>query len=118
MEQKRTVIFYRHYFLDFFENLPESVRKKINYVLLLVKVAEYIPEKFFKHITGTNGLFEIRIETDSNIYRIFCCFDKGQLVILFNGFQKKSQKTPEKEIDKALRIMDEYFNDKQNEKGK
>jgi phage-related protein len=61
---------------------------------------------------GTDGLFEIRIEFESNIYRVFCCFDEGNLVVLFNGFQKKSQKTPKKEIDKALRIKDEYFNSK------
>jgi phage-related protein len=118
MEQKRALIFYRHYFSDFFEKLSESTKKKIDYVLFLVKMAEHIPEKFFKHIKGTNGLFEIRIEAGSNSYRIFCCFDKGRLVILFNGFQKKSQKTPQKEIDKALQIMSEYFNDTQNEKGR
>jgi len=58
---------------------------------------------------GTDGLFEIRIEFESNVYRIFCCFDEGNLVVLFNGFQKKSQKTPQKEIDKALKIKQEYF---------
>ena len=63
-------------------------------------------------MNGTDGLFEIRIEFESNIYRIFCCFDEGNLVVLFNGYQKKSQKTPKKEIDKALRIKDEYFNSK------
>lgn len=63
-------------------------------------------------MTGTDGLYEIRIEFESNIYRIFCCFDKGNLVVLFNGFQKKYQKTPKKEIDFALRLKEEYFNDK------
>ncbi len=71
-----------------------------------------IPKKFFEHITGTDGLFEIRIEFESNIYRIFCCFDEGKLVVLFNGFIKKSQKTPQKEIEKALKIKQEYFNSK------
>jgi phage-related protein len=60
-------------------------------------------------MTGYDGLFAIRIEFESNIFRIFCCFDKGNLVVLFNGFHKKSQKTPKKEIEKALRIMEEYF---------
>jgi len=60
-------------------------------------------------MTGYDGLFAIRIEFESNIYRIFCCFDKGNLIVLFNGFQKKTQKTPKKEIEKALRIMPEYF---------
>ncbi len=63
-------------------------------------------------MTGTDGLYEIRIEFESNIYRIFCCFDKGNLVVLFNGFQKKSQKTPKKEIELALKLKEEYFNSK------
>ena len=69
-----------------------------------------MPEKFLKHLTNTNGLYEIRIEYQSNIYPIFCCFDKGKLVVLFNAFQKKTQKTPKKEIEKAIKLMDEYFN--------
>lgn len=60
-------------------------------------------------MTAYKGLYEIRIDYSSNIYRIFCCFDEGNLIVLFNGFQKKSQKTPQREIDKALKIMAEYF---------
>jgi phage-related protein len=80
--------------------------------LFLITVADRIPKKFFEHITGADGLFEIRIEFESNIYRVFCCFDEGKLVVLFNGFQKKSQKTPQKEIDKAVKIKQEYFDEK------
>ena len=89
-----------------------QVREKIKYVLELIKQVEKVPEKFLKHLTGTNGLYEIRIEYQSNIYRIFCCFDKGKLVVLLNGFQKKTQKTPKKEIEKAMRLKEEYFNQK------
>ena len=71
-----------------------------------------VPEKFLKHLTGTDGLYEIRIEHKSNIYRLFCCFDEGKLVVLFNGFQKKTQKTPKGELDKALRLMQDYFEQK------
>ena len=60
-------------------------------------------------MSGTEGLYEIRIEFEGNIYRIFCCFDKGNLVLLFNGFQKKTQKTPKKEIDLAQKLKEEYF---------
>ena len=67
-------------------------------------------------IDGVKGLFEIRVEYESNIYRIFCCFDKGNLVVLFNGFQKKTQKTPKIEIDRAEKIMNEYFEDKKGVK--
>ena len=78
----------------------------------MIRTVDKIPQKFLKHIEGANGLYEIRIKVGSNIYRVFCCFDAGRVVILFNGFQKKSQKTPKKEIDKALRLMQEYFNNK------
>jgi len=71
-----------------------------------------IPQKFLTHIEGTDGLYEIRIKEGSDIYRVFCCFDAGRIVILFNGFQKKSQKTPRKEIEKALRIKQDYFKSK------
>ncbi|MCD4731518.1 MAG: type II toxin-antitoxin system RelE/ParE family toxin [Bacteroidales bacterium] len=81
----------------------------MQYVFELIKQVERVPEIFLKQLTGTDGLYEIRIEYQSNIYRIFCCFDKGNLVVLFNGFQKKTQKTPKKEIEKAIRLMKEYF---------
>jgi phage-related protein len=68
-----------------------------------------------KHLTGADGLYEIRIEYQSNIYRIFCCFDKGNLVILFNGFQKKTQKTPNNELEKAEKLKNEYFENKKLE---
>lgn len=110
MKRKRNLIFFRNYFKDFFEPLKEKVKDKIDYVLFLVETADRIPKKFFQYMDGTDGIFEIRIEYESNIYRVFCCFDEGNLVVLFNGFQKKTQKTPKKEIDKAIRIKDEYFN--------
>jgi len=109
MEQQRKLIFFKNYFQDFVDSLPPKVQVKIDYVLFLVTVANQIPAKFFEHITGTDGLYAIRIEFESNIYRIFCCFDQGKLVVLFNGFQKKSQKTPQTEIDKAVKIKQEYF---------
>lgn len=109
MEQLRQLIFYKHYFKDFFDPLNEKVKEKIDQVLFTVRLAERIPSKFFRPMTGYKGLFEIRIEYQGNIYRIFCCFDEGNLVVLFNGFQKKSNKTPQKEIERAMRIKQEYF---------
>ncbi|HNP20023.1 MAG TPA: type II toxin-antitoxin system RelE/ParE family toxin [Fulvivirga sp.] len=109
MEQRRQLVFFKNYFRDFFDPLDEKLKDKIDQVLFMIRIADRIPGKFFKHLTGSDGLFEIRVEYQSNIYRIFCCFDEGNLVVLFNGFQKKSQKTPKKEIEKALRIKSEYF---------
>lgn len=112
MEQIRELIFYQHYFHEFFDRQTEKVKEKIDYVLFMVTHIDKIPEKFLKHIEGQKRLYEIRVEVGSNIFRIFCCFDKGKIVVLFNGFQKKTQKTPKQEIELAIRLMNEYFDNK------
>ena len=112
MDYERDIIAYKNYFLDFYENLPENVQSKIEWTLQLIRVTRQVPEKYFKHIEGTRGLYEVRVEIGSNIYRIFSFFEKGNLVILGNGFQKKTQKTPKQEIIKALKIMEEYQDEK------
>ena len=108
----RQVIAYKRYFLDFYEGLNDTVQRKLEWTLNLIRITQQIPEKYFKHIEGTKGLYEIRVEVGSNIYRVFAFFDKGNLVVLGNGFQKKSQKTPKQEIEKAIKIMEEYQNEK------
>lgn len=109
---KRQIIFYGNSFLDYYKTLDNKVKDKIKYVLGLIKQIERVPIKFLAPMTGHDGLFEIKVEFESNIYRIFCCFDKGQLVILLNAFQKKTQKTPKKEIEKAMKLQEEYFKSK------
>lgn len=106
---ERTIIFHGDYFLDFYKKLDAEVKSKIQYVFELIKQVDKVPAKFFSPMTGYEGLFEVRIEYQSNIYRVFCCFDEGRLVVLFNGFQKKTKKTPKKEIEKAMRLKKEYF---------
>lgn len=109
MESRRQIIFYEHYFQDFYLEQSTKVRLKIAYVFSLIRTVQNVPEKFLKHLEGTEGLYEIRIEYESNIYRIFCCFDKGNLIVLFNAFQKKTQKTPIDEINMALKLKEAYF---------
>jgi phage-related protein len=112
MDKQRTIIFYKDYFEEFFEKQREKVKAKIIWTLELIQELERIPETYLKHIENTDGLFEIRIQQGSDIFRIFCFFDEGQLIILTNGFQKKTQKTPKKEIEKALKIKQDYENEK------
>ena len=112
----REIRFYNKYFIDFYASLDSSVQEKIEYIFKVIRTIDRIPQKFLKHIEGTVGLYEIRIKVGSDIYRVFCCFDAGRIVILFNGFQKKSQRTPKKEIEKALKIMQDYFNNKKGDK--
>ena len=78
-----------------------------------MRVMKQIPEKYFKHVEGTKGLYEIRVEVGGNIYRIFSFFDKGNIIVLGNGFQKETQKTPKQEIEKALKLMEDYQNENQ-----
>lgn len=111
MDAIREIVFYGDYFEDFFDDLSDKVKDKIDEVLFMITILQRIPTKFLKSIEGVKGLFEIRVEYESNIYRIFCCFDKGNLVVLFNGIQKKSQKTPTKELKRAEKIMEAYFNE-------
>lgn len=110
---KRKIKTYGGYFERFFETLTIKEQDKVDYGLMLLRTQDRLPAKFVAYIKA--GIFELRIEYESNIYRIFFIFDEGNIVILFNGFQKKTQKTPKKEIEKALKIKEEYYADKQSQ---
>ncbi len=107
----REILYYKNHYLDFFGKLKPEVKKKFNWTLQLIEEIERVPEKYFKHLTGTSGIYEIRVEVGSDIYRVFCFFDKGKLIILVNGFQKKTQKTPSKEIEMAEKLKKQYFDE-------
>jgi phage-related protein len=108
----RTITFYKNYFQDFFDKQNKKIKAKIVWTFDLVEDLQRVPEIYLKHIENTDGLYEIRVQSGSDIFRIFCFFDEGRLVVLANGFQKKTQKTPKKEIEKALKIKSEYENEK------
>lgn len=112
MEKQREIIFYKDYFETFFVKQREKVKAKIIWTLQLIEELERVPETYLKHLENTDGLFEIRVQQGNDIFRIFCFFDQGKLIILTNGFQKKTQKTPKKEIEKAIKIKNEYENEK------
>lgn len=109
----REVVAYRDYFEKFLLSQPEKVQDKIFKIIEVIETLERIPNKYLKHISGTRGLYESRIQLGNNIWRVFCFFDNDKLVILLNGFQKKMHKTPQKEIKMALRLMKSYYDDKQ-----
>ena len=107
----RTTYVYGNDFWDFYNLQKPEVQDKIDWVIGLVRSLRMIPEKFFKSLEDTNGLFEIKIKVGTDIYRIFCFFDKGNLIILLNGFNKKSDKTPKNEIEKAIRLKQKYYDE-------
>ncbi|HCY42303.1 MAG TPA: addiction module toxin RelE [Prolixibacteraceae bacterium] len=109
MEKIREVIAYKNYFVDFLTKQPIKVQNKIFKIIEAIETLERIPTTYLKLLSGTNGLYEARIQLGTDIWRVFCFFDKGKLVILLNGFQKKTQKTPKNEIEKAIILMREYY---------
>lgn len=108
----REVISYKNYFEDFLKAQPTKVQDKIFKIIEAIETLERIPTNYLKQIIGVKGLYEARIQLASNIWRVFCFFDNDKLVVLINGFQKKTQKTPKNEIEKAKKLMIDYFNEK------
>jgi phage-related protein len=112
MDKVREVIAYQDHFENFLKQQTVKVQNKIYKVIEAIETLERIPETYLKPIKTKKGLYEARVQLGSNIWRVFCFFDEGKLVILLNGFQKKTKKTPTKEIEKAAKLMDEYYAEK------
>ena len=104
---EREILYYKSYFLDFYESMESGAQRKMDFVLDMLKTQQRLSQRFVKHLR--DGIFELRTEWGGNIYRAFFIFDDGNVVMLFNGFQKKSQKTPPQEIDKAVKLKNEYY---------
>ena len=109
--QKRQVVIFGDYFGEFYQQQSEKVRLKIDWTIGIVRDFQVIPGQYFRHIAGTD-LYEVRVAVGNDIFRIFCFFDTDNSIVLLNGFQKKDQKTPRAEIEKALKIKCDYHEDK------
>lgn len=113
MNQKvREVVEFENHFSEFLKKQPVKVQNKIFKIIEAIETLERVPSNYLKMLVGTNGLYEARIQLGSDIWRVFCFFDNGKLVILLNGFTKKTQKTPKNELDKALILMKKYYDTK------
>lgn len=108
----RNIFYYKNYYPDFFEKLKPEVKRKFNWTLQLISTIERIPKKYFEYLTGATEIYEIRVEVGCDIYPAFNFFDKGQLLILVNGFQKKTQKTRKSKIELAKKLKKQYFDEK------
>lgn len=113
MNKIRELYFFKDYFDDFYENQSDKVKKKIIWTLKIIEELDRIPETYLKHLKNTTGLYEIRVQVGNNIFRIFCFFDLDNLVVVGNGFQKKTQKTPKQQIERAELIKNEYYESKE-----
>ena len=113
MSKARKLYFYKDYFKSFYDEQDDKVKKKILWTLRVIEELVQIPETYFKFIKNSSGIYEIRVQVGNNIFRIFCFFDIDNLVVVGHGFQKKSQKTPQSEIERAEQIKKEYYDDKE-----
>ena len=113
-QKYRKIVFFKSYFQNFFNQQSKKVKEKIVWTFDLIEDLQRVPEIYFKHIEDTDGLYEIRVQLGSDIFRIFCFFDKGNLVVLANGFQKKTQKTSKSEIERIIKIREEYYHEKKH----
>jgi len=116
--KNRGLLFYKDYFDEFYSDQTTKVQKKILWTLRVIEDLDRIPEIYFKHLEGTDGLYEIRVQSGSDIFRIFCFFDDNNLVVIGHGFQKKTQKTPAREIERGEKIKQEYYEEKKLNKSK
>jgi phage-related protein len=111
-QRYRTIIFFKNYFEDFFIKQKSKVKDKIIWTFELIEELPRVPETYLKHVEDAGDLYEIRVQLGNEIFRIFCFFDQGNIIVLAHGLQKKSQKTPKQEIEKALKIKKEYEREK------
>ncbi len=108
----RKIIIYKTDFVEFYKKQDKKIQEKIEYVLELIRYEKQVPIKFFKFLESTNGIYEVKVTTTFKSIRILCFFDDGQLVVLTNGFIKKTEKTPKSEITKAEKLRQDYFKEK------
>lgn len=108
----RSIQVYGDDFWIFYGKQTKKVQERILWAIRLIRDIPIVPEKYLKHITGTDALYELRIAAGTDIFRVFCFFDAGKLIILLNGFQKKSQKTPTEELQRAQKLKQQYHEDK------
>ena len=94
---------------DFLDSLPGKVAQKVAWVLSLLEDLEVVPSTYFKKLVGTEEIWKCRIQFASNAYRIFCFFEGDSVVILTHGFTKKTQKTPQQEIERAEAYRRDYL---------
>jgi phage-related protein len=112
VKTKRELFFFKNYFKDFYDKQRPKVKKRIIWTLKVIEDVDRIPDIYFKHIEGSDGLYEIRVQSGNDIFRIFSFFDKNKLIIVGHGFQKKTQKTPQIQLNQAEKIRKEYYESK------
>lgn len=112
---KRQLYFYKNYFEEFFRVQSKRVRYKVLWTLRIVSELENVPEKYLKRLRGTSGIYEVRIRVGTNVYRVFCFFDRDDIIVVGHGFQKKDQKVPRSEILKAEEVKRKYYEEERAE---
>lgn len=92
----------------FLDSLDSRQAQKIIWVMKLIEDHEQVPATYFKKLRTTD-IWEVRAQLGNNIFRLLGFISDGNLIILTNGFQKKTQKTPKSEIELAEKRKKKYL---------
>ena len=106
----KKIIAFKRYYSDFMEKLSELERTKILRALLLFETEDKIPYHYIKYLR--DDIYEFRVNYGNNEFRLLFIYDGDTIVVLLNCFKKKTQKTPNSEIEKAIRLKEEYYEQK------
>ncbi len=107
---KRKIILFGDYYLSFLKKLTINEKVKLEKAILLLETEDRIPHHYIKFIR--DGIYEYRVNYGNNEFRVFFIYDGNTIVVLFNGFKKKTQKTPQNEIEKAINLKNRYYEQK------
>lgn len=107
----RKIVAYGRYYSDFMKSLSDQERLKIQRALLLFSTNDRVPSHYIKYLK--EGIYEFRVTYGHSEFRIFFCYDGDKLVILFNGLRKKTTKTPQTELKRAIKLKEEYYAEKE-----
>jgi phage-related protein len=106
----RKIIAYKNYYQEFMAKLSQQERDKIRRALLLFETEDRIPRHYISYVR--DGVYEFRVTYGNKEFRLFFIYDGDTIVVLFNCYTKKTQKAPKREIDKAIKLKEEYRNER------
>lgn len=93
---------------DFLRELPEQAKRKVAWTLKVIQDLDRVPTEYFKKLSGTDEIWEVRVETSGVAIRLLGFFDGNNFIILTNGFLKKTDKIPKQEIILAETRKNDY----------
>ena len=94
---------------EFIHSLSPQQQRKVTWTLERVEQDERVSPQYLKKLRGTDELWEIRVQSGNDAFRLLCFFDGARVVVVVSGFAKKSEQTPQAYIETAHLRRQDYF---------